>query len=109
MPSLLLQDTSRWRARDLRCLEVPYSPNLTFKEWGSFLSAPQDQPHHHLDVPIINGDTADVGGGLPVGDAFLVQLTAAQDEAWRKLHSSRDCSPRSSGVPPTILGQECSV
>ena len=39
------------------------------------------QPHHHLDVPVVNGHTADIGGGLPVGDAFFIQLTASQDEA----------------------------
>lgn len=42
---------------------------------------PGAQPHHHLDVPVVNGHTADVGGGLPVGDAFFIQLTASQDEA----------------------------
>lgn len=43
---------------------------------------PRARPHHHLDVPVVNGDTTDVGGGLPVGDALLVQLAASQDEAW---------------------------
>lgn len=69
------------------------------KEWGWFPGAPWGQPHHHLDVPVVDGDAADVGGRLPEGDALLVQLTAAQDEAWRNLLSSHDCSPRSSGDP----------
>lgn len=53
--------------------------------------------HHHLDVPVVDGDAADVGGGLPVGDAVLVQLTASQDEAWGGSGSAR--APLLAGHP----------
>lgn len=77
--------------------EGPYSPHPHVQRRGMVSWSPWGQPHHHLDVPVVNGDAADVGGRLPVGDALLVQLTAAQDEAWGDLVSSHDCSPRSSG------------
>lgn len=78
---------------------------------------PRACSHHHLDVPIVDGDTADVGGGLPVGDAFLVQLTAPQDEAWgdrgprlppaRESHSpildSSPSSPQRAQGPSLVL------
>lgn len=90
--------------------EGPYSPHRHVQRLGMFSWSPWGQPHHHLDVPVVNGDAADIGGRLPVGDALLVQLTAAQDEAWENLLSSRDCSPRSSGgILPTTLRQECSI
>lgn len=91
---------SQVRARDLQCMEVPTAPNPNSVQRVGIVSwSPWGQPHHHLDVPVVDGDAADVGGRLPEGNALLVQLTAAQDEAWRNLLSSHDCSPRSSGDP----------
>lgn len=37
--------------------------------------------HQSLDTSIVIGNTLHEGGVLPVGHAFLVQGTAAQDEA----------------------------
>lgn len=78
-------------------------PTSCPKSGNSFLEPPAPppwgQPHHHLDVPVVDGDAADVGRWLPVGNALFVQFTAAQDEAWGNLLSSHDCSPRSSGDP----------
>lgn len=67
-------------------------------------------PHHHLDVSVVNGDTADVGGGLPEGDALLVQLTAPQDEAWgdlprlRWMLTARHRSPHTAPTKATLPG-----
>lgn len=56
---------------------------------------PRARSHHHLDVPVVDGDTTDVGRGLPVGDALLVQLAASQDEAWGDGGSSLPAAGRS--------------
>lgn len=66
------------------------------------MSGPRDSrvcPHHHLDVSVVDGDAADVGGGLPVGDAFLIQLTASQDEAWQDSGSTLPPSPQLDPTP----------
>lgn len=72
------------------------------EECPGVMRGPRDSrvcPHHHLDVSVVDGDAADVGGGLPIGNAFLIQLTASQDEAWGESGSTLPPSPQLDPTP----------
>lgn len=99
----LLQVTGRWGPGAL----MPGGPTVptSRSKRGDVSQSPWGRPHHHLDVPVVDRDAADVGGRLPVGDAFLVQLTAAQDEAWGNSTPHMTAHQGALGSHPQLSGR----